>query len=264
MSELFEVPTIAMIIATYNRPNSLKRLLDCTAKQVHFDFGKLEVGIVNDGSQVHYPDINFDAYPFPITYIYRERLGVDELHPGGKPYVYSARNLAADAVKGDVVYMFDDENTFHPHTLFAAQLYHAIQDNIILLAHNAHAGDPEDYTAAFETKTKGPTGWTSSQGMSVRREWWDEVGGYDTDYDGCMGFADRDLAIRLEKAGCEVWLANGITIWADSTQDNDASWRDHFVHEWRREWQAAHPGEEMPDDLNWQILVSKHPELLED
>ena len=69
-------------------------------------------------------------------------------------------------------------------------------------------------------------------------------------------------SIRLVKAGCEIWLANGITIWADSSADGDFSWRDHFVREWRKEWLEDNPGQELADDINWQVLVAKHPEGL--
>jgi len=61
-------------------------------------------------------------------------------------------------------------------------------------------------------------------GNSMRREDWDAVGGLDDAlYDGSMGFDDRDMAIRLHRAGCTIVLAGGITRLNDRSESG-GSW----------------------------------------
>jgi len=254
MSQEWPLPTISIIIATFNRPQSLQRVLDHIAKQVHFNFDQLDIGIVNDGSTVSYDDVDFGVCPCPVEYVYRERAGVTEQRPNGLPQVYSSRNMAVSKTKGEVLYFLDDDLYFMDHTLCVLQLYHSIQDNILLIAHEANRGAPHYYPMAFAVRTQGPTGWTTTRGLSVRRKWFEQVGGFDADFDLSMGFADRDLGIRLvDDAGCDVWQANGITVFGDDSETN-GSLRDWVLRDWVRE----HPND--ADHRNGVILWIKHPE----
>lgn len=253
MSVEWPLPSVSIIVSTYNRPKSLQRLLDHIAKQVHFNFDQLDICIVNDGSTVSYDDVDFSGCPCPVEYIYRERLGVTEQRPNGLPRVYSSRNIAVSKTKGEVLYFLDDDLYFMDHTLCVLQLYHSIQDNILLISHEANRGAPQYYPMAFAVRTHGPTGWATTRGLSVRRSWFELAGGFDEQFDTCMGFADRDLAIRLvDDAGVDIWQGNGITVFGDDRETN-GSLRDWVLKDWRQE----NPGQ---TDRNGVLLWIKHPE----
>jgi len=246
------LPTLSVVVATYNRPNSLKRLLYNIADQHFLKFEDVDVCVVDDGSEPPAGErINWDVFPFSVEYVYRAR------HPEGWPRVYSARNIGVDRTKGEVILFLDDDLVFHPHTLWLMQFYHSMWPDIALVPHMADPAGQEYYTCPFPIRRGGEAGWVTSAGLSVGRKWKDVIGSFfDEDYDGSMGFCDRDLGIRLEKAGVDIVLANAIPMFIDDSE-SQGSWRDYFVLRWRRECRQD-PNE---DDINWQVLRHKHPKI---
>ena len=80
-------------------------------------------------------------------------------------------------------------------------------------------GNP--WTAAYRRErgrpVEGPTGWVSGSCLLVRREAFEQVGGFDEGY--FMYFEDLDLCERIGKAGWQVLYApDAVVVHADRTE----------------------------------------------
>jgi glycosyltransferase involved in cell wall biosynthesis len=225
-----QLPTVSIIICTYQRPNSLSRLLDQIASQAHTVFSEIEVSIVNDGSHKtsHYPN-SYDRYPFKVTYLARGR------HVDGLPRVYSSKNIAVQNSTNDILWFLDDDLIIDDHTLFILRLYQMAyaSKGVVLRAHEANPQDPVHFQAPFFFT---PQDWSwdklrvypSFAGLSMHRQIWDDLGGLDEDYDLAMGFCDLDAGIRLWQLGYNIVQVDGISVWIDDSETG--SHRDKFVH----------------------------------
>lgn len=90
---------VSVIIPTYNRPEFLGRALDSVLSQ---SYEKLEVLVVNDGSEQSYVDIKAGYSDERIVWIDLEKnIGV-----------CGARNAGIDAAKGEFVCFLDDDDEF--------------------------------------------------------------------------------------------------------------------------------------------------------
>src|SRR5512135_2805250 len=105
MNSLY-MPSISVIVATYQRPKTILRLLDILNHQVRFKLDDLEVCIVDDGSSESLEG-KLEEYLFKFQYIYRDRA------PDNTARVYSSRNMAANVTTGDMILQLDDDVTFH-------------------------------------------------------------------------------------------------------------------------------------------------------
>lgn len=90
----------------------------------------------------------------------------------------------------------------------------------------AHVWPGNPWTARYRQtqevmgETEHPCGWLSGACLLVRREAWDQVGGFDTSY--FMFFEDVDLGERLGEAGWEnVYVPGAVVV-----HDQGRSWRD--------------------------------------
>jgi len=252
------LPTISVIVTTYNRPKSLRRLLCNLADQYFFRFQDLDVCVVDDGSSrqigypmdwTFYPIFDWKSFAFQCEYVYRER------HPKNWPRPYTGKNKAVESTKGEVLLFLDDDLVLHRHHLRQVQFYHSLWKNIVLIPHHANLATQKYFTQWFPTRRDGEPGWISICGMSVRRELYEAVGGFDPTFEtGMMGFADQDLGLRLVKeAGSEPVLAGDISVLIDDREQ--PSWRDYFGKKWR---------EDNPDaewDINGPLFWDKHPEF---
>lgn len=237
------LPTLDFVIATYNRPKSLMKLLESLNRQILCDFD-FKVYIVDDGSGCDYiiPSLRFAVKTF-----LRKR--------GDGPCVYSCRNLAFGEGSGDVVVYLDDDLTLEPTLVYLTQLYHWKNERLILVPYLL------DYRCGgvqFDGWGKGIDSmpgnvWTSGGcGMSVRRKWLKAVGGYDESFDGSMGFADVELKHRLFlELDLDCWHVPGIGVYLDDRETG--SHRAKVIEDWREK----HPGEV---DINYQKLLKKWPD----
>jgi GT2 family glycosyltransferase len=92
---------------------------------------------------------------------------------------------------------------------------------------------------------------TSSAGFFMPRRTWDKLGGYDEQFDGCMGAADQEFALRIQKLGqkpndVKLYLAPYFIHVAD---EETGSWRMKMIDE-------RPTGRERNED----ILNRKHPD----
>lgn len=232
------VPRIAVVIATYNRPKTLFRLLDNLDSQVRIHLGRdVSVCVVDDGSDIDSTNL-FPSFKFEFVYLYRPR------SPNGLPKVYSSRNIAASCAKGDFILQLDDDVIFHERTLSELQNMAAIfewfsLEHWVWIPRLSNNGDkcPHDnadydygpdglwYDGKVEWR-KGDWNGAHSCGMFMPRRTWDSVSGYDESFDGSMGWADQDLARRIyEKIGMVLYAPYFMHVADEET----GSWREQMI-----------------------------------
>lgn len=95
-------PTVSIIVPTFNRAHYLPECLDSLVAQT---VAPLEIIVVDDGSEDATREV-VARYNSPVIYIYKEN--------GGKP---SAVNLALQACKGDLIWLFDDDDVALPDAI---------------------------------------------------------------------------------------------------------------------------------------------------
>lgn len=237
-----KLPGISVVAATYNRPKSLLRLLYCLAKQRFINFSFIDVSVVNDGSDVEYP-LDHKKYPFKFNYKFKERRS-DKM-----PAVYRAWNEAFKMGDKEVILLLGDDMVIHESMLFTTQLYHAFNPRLILMSHISNVAMERLYRWA-PFPILGPANVVGA--FSAPRWALEQIGGFEEDFDGSMGYADMELGFRLKNLGLDMWLGAGITVHIDDSETG--SWRDFFVKKWREE----EPGRE---DRNYRILLEKYPNL---
>jgi len=256
---MYNPDSISVICATYNRPKSLLHLLDQLNDQRCVNLGEdVDVAVVDDGSNSDLTGI-FPAYRFSFTYIYRPR------DPHGLSRVYSSRNMAAKAVYGNYILQLDDDLEFHPYVLnllqTAIRFYpdgHWVWGARISNNTDVEKEPPFLFNRGvdgrwFDGQCKWQeTHWESmsSAGMLMPRVTWDAIEGYDESLDGCMGAADQELALRVQKLGkrpgsVKAWLAPWFVNIAD---EETGSWRMNMIDRRVRQ------------ERNEDLFERKHPD----
>ena len=230
---IFDAPTISVIISTYNRPKSLVRLLDSLNRQLRIDMGKVDVAVVDDGSDIDLTGLFMD-YSFTFHYLYQERR-LD----GSASLAYN-KNLASSMTQGDILVQLDDDLSFHERTLSEIQnmasafkMFHC--DDWLW---TARLSSSKDWVDSRWEYLRGPGGfwydgcvawetatWNqcSAAGMIMPRKVWDKLGGYDTDFDYAIGFEDQEFALRATKADIPLFVA---PLFFHIDDSETGSWRD--------------------------------------
>jgi glycosyltransferase involved in cell wall biosynthesis len=104
---LESVPTISVIIPTYNRKDSLLRTLDHLSQQT-YRMDRLEVVVVDDGSTDDTQAIASQPFPFTLRYLQQKNQGAT-----------AARNYGAKISQSEILVFIDDDITISPETLEA-------------------------------------------------------------------------------------------------------------------------------------------------
>ena len=98
-------PTISVIIPTYNRKDSLVRLID-SLKQQTFPMDRLTIIVVDDGSADDTQTLASQRFPFTLCYLQQKNQGAT-----------AARNYGASVSQSDILVFIDDDMTVSPQTL---------------------------------------------------------------------------------------------------------------------------------------------------
>lgn len=259
---IYSSPTLSVICATYNRPNTLRRLLNQLDDQRCVNFNGIDVCVVDDGSDR--PIESFPSYNFRFEYVYRPRSGDNTAR------VYSSRNLAASRTVGGVILQLDDDVEFHPYLLNQLQSMAGMaEDRNWVWCARVSNNEDIDHTPRRESNwDRGRDGrwydgrvywaethWqsTDSSAMLMPRRTWNAIGGYDESFDGAMGFADQELALRVQKLGArpgevKVYIA---PYFVNKEDSETGSLRMKMIE--RRKRQKD----------NWVLLLEKHPDCKE-
>src|SRR5512136_380101 len=98
-------PVMSVIVPTYNRRNSLQRLLESLSHQSVLP-NEFEVIVIDDGSEESSPDLLTGIYPFSLHWVSQKNQGAT-----------SSRNNGALLSKGEVLVFVDDDITVSESTL---------------------------------------------------------------------------------------------------------------------------------------------------
>lgn len=101
------LPTISVIIPTYNRKDSLWRALDSLGQQT-YPMDRLEVVVVDDGSTDETLTIVNKQFPFSFCYLQQKNQGAT-----------AARNYGAKVSQSEILVFIDDDITISPQALEA-------------------------------------------------------------------------------------------------------------------------------------------------
>ena len=190
------VPTVSVIIPTYNRKDMLCDTLNSLAQQTYPNF---EVIVVDDGSADGTLEIAEQAFPFNLRYFRQSNQGAT-----------AARNLAARQSRADILVFLDDDILLEPDYLTYLIHEHVTLENGIVVGTvsiQCEETTPLSQTlneALASSQISEELAFTDvfSNNMSIRREAYFEVGMYqDLGFLGSSSWCDVDLGYRAYRQG---------------------------------------------------------------
>ncbi|MCB0211820.1 MAG: glycosyltransferase [Anaerolineae bacterium] len=187
-------PTVSVIIPTYNREHLIGQAIDSVLSQTFTDY---ELIVVNDGST------DDTAH---ILNRYGDRIRAMNLTTNAGPS--SARNLALDAARGEMIALLDSDDTWYPNMLALMVNYLRRHPEIDIVCglpdYLNEAGQPigrhtwpPHLRQSFETDLLGTMALGNPLILSatlVRRICFDACGGFDSNLKGAV---DWDLWLRF-------------------------------------------------------------------
>jgi len=196
-------PHISVVIATYNRPDSLRGLLIQLAAQTMAPT-EFEVVVVDDRSRTPLPEV---TVPYRLTVLRQENRGAA-----------AARHLGANTAIADVVLFIDDDMKVPPELLSEHARLHDNDTRAVVLGwikcpararmplfERLHARYLDQLAEDTHSGRWGLTGidvWSGN--LSMRRAQYLKVGGFDT----ALGQGeDAELGLRLEKDGARFYVS---------------------------------------------------------
>lgn len=203
-------PGISVVVATHRRPDSLRRLLTSLARQRQLrQGGGLEVVVAVDGDDDH------DSIAVATALGTRV---VAHRHAGRS----AARNLGARRATGAVLLFLDDDVETDPGLVDAHLAMHvcagdvvALGDYPVVLSRRPTAAERamwawwEDAHAARRVAGLLDATHVWSGNMSLSRELFDAVGGFDSGF-STYGSEDTELGARLLLSGASLRLVPGV------------------------------------------------------
>jgi glycosyltransferase involved in cell wall biosynthesis len=216
-------PRVSVVLATYNRPELLERLLRQLAVQT-LPPGQFEVVIVDDGSPAPVGDVRDLSSPCKVTLIRQANAGAA-----------AARHRGALAARGEVLVITDDDMQVAPDFLEGHLARHEAGSRRVVVGRirsSAQLSEMpifERFHAALldrwgQRRLHGDAVCTGN--MSLRRADYLAVGGFDTSLERAE---DIDLGFRLEQDGVEVTFSEEAASVHDSDHTSFAVWRRRAV-----------------------------------
>jgi len=218
---------LSAIVPTYDRPEKLAYTLDCLQRQ-SLSPEQYEILVVDNGSS---PAIRLPEAAGPARCrLIRFEQNVERVR---------ARNTAAEAADGDVLFFSDDDMGMGPgfleaHLRAQEEWPGALVIGRIILPPEALDQPCVRFRQALEHQglptTRGPVAMRnlcSAANMSIRRDRYLQLGGFD---DAMVGVEDQDFAMRHTAAGGTIVFLPE----AESVHHDD--WLDIRSYCRRQEW----------------------------
>ncbi|MDB4940915.1 MAG: Serine acetyltransferase [Labilithrix sp.] len=199
---------VSVVIATYNRQDSLRRLIQQLGRQT-IDPSKYEIIAIDDGSKEDTAQLLADVKVPCGLRIVRQ--------PNGGAAV--ARQHGVDLAQGKIIVVIDDDMQVGPAYLEKHLAEHVAADMVVLgrlrpdedlktlpLYERYYArvmGRAGDAYASGATPVRGHNVYTGN--VSFPRELFLRIGGFDKEL---RALEDEELGIRFEKAGARFAFAN--------------------------------------------------------
>ena len=219
------LPSISVIVPTYNRPGPLRSALDALAA-LDYPHRQLEVIIVDDGSSEPLGDL---VGPFqemaPIQLLRQANAG-----PA------AARNAGAGLATGTLLAFTDDDcrpapdwlralaeaHTHQPDALLGGQTLNALPDNAFSTASQLLI----DYLYEYFTPESGHIPLVASNNLALPAEGFHALGGFDEGFPLAAG-EDRDLCARWHEAGHPFAHVPDATVHHAHALTLKSFWRQH-------------------------------------
>lgn len=199
MADSISLPTISVIIPTYNCDRYIVQAIDSVLAQKNCDY---EVIVIDDGSSDRTGDV-LEPYNARISYVRQKNQGVA-----------AARNRGIAEAKGELIAFLDADDYFLPGKLAAQSAIFAKQSNLgIVNSGWLRVSSQGEKLLEVRPWSKSPQlnleDWLQwrpvlPSAMMFRREWLEYVGGFDAKYPPAE---DTELVLRLALMGCQsAWL----------------------------------------------------------
>jgi serine acetyltransferase/glycosyltransferase involved in cell wall biosynthesis len=214
---------LSVVIATYNRPDSILALLGDLGGQQGLAPGAFEVIVVDDGSPQSVRErLACVPVPYPLRVIEQANAG-----PA------AARHRGIEAARGPIIVIVDDDMRVPPGFLAAHRAAHAAgaelvqgailpADGPMPLFERWHAAQIAAFAQEVTAGTLEHRGdHTTTGNVSLRRARYFDIGGFDP---GLQHSEDRDLGIRLEAAGARIQFVPAATSVHYSDRTSLAGW----------------------------------------
>ena len=192
------LPTVSVIIPTYNRKDMLRDTLHSLARQT-YPKDYFEVIVVDDGSTDGTQESMEKTFPFTLRYFRQSNQGAT-----------AARNLAARQSQADILVFLDDDILLEPDYLIYLISDHATsQQRIVVGTVNIQCDEVTPFSQALNTslasrQNSDELAFTDvySNNMSLRRNAYFEVGMFhDLGFLGSSSWCDVDLGYRAYRQG---------------------------------------------------------------
>ena len=211
-TSLESLPTISVIIPTYNRKESLRNTLNSLAKQTcPGDY--FEVIVVDDGSTDGTQEIVAETYPFTLRYFWQINQGDAE-----------ARNLGARQSQADILVFLDDDMWVDPGYLtYLIQAHDTCQNRIVVGTWHLWLEDTNPFDQTSYTLPGADNAHSSvellfrdvySNNMSLWREAYFKIGMmHSLEFPGSSMWCDLDFAYRAYLQGYEFRRSTKALCW---------------------------------------------------
>lgn len=251
---------VSVIVATHNRCASLVDLLQGLARQT-LEADRFEVIVVDDGSRTPVrPEIEKLELPFPLTLL-------DQANQGAA----AARHNGILRACGEIIVIVDDDMTVPPDFLAQHVEAHARGNTLVLghildegadLAnrplfvrmHAAHLNQQWEAIRSGRDRVRGINVCTGN--VSFRRREYLAVGGFDRSLERSE---DRELGVRLEKAGARLAFADGARTVHRSDVDDLEVWMRRNLLYGIYDLRIARLHADVEDADPWRYLFSINP-----
>ena len=132
---------VSVIIPTYNRADSLLRILESLAQQT-YPHACLEVIVVDDGSTDGTGQLEWQSFPFRVRYCHQENLGATQ-----------ARNTGASHSSAEILTFMDDDMVAAPDMLEHLVQKVSLSDRIVAMASLVPTvdGTPSTFAAIYSS-----------------------------------------------------------------------------------------------------------------
>jgi len=191
------LPTVSLIICTYNREELLVQTLKCALQQ---NYKQLEIVVV-DQTRPHTSETDrfLDSIRSKINYVFLET-----------PSLTKARNTGIHNSSGEIIIFIDDDvvldDQFVANHVSAHNRFDVVQGRIIE-AEMTPASRPHwlnrwiKYSGSNDCITEGPINVVTGCNFSFKRKVIDEVGYFDEFFSKLALREDSDFGYRCYKAG---------------------------------------------------------------
>jgi glycosyltransferase involved in cell wall biosynthesis len=240
------LPTVSVIIPTYNRQEFLRRTLVSLAQQ-EWPAAPFEVIVVDDGSSDDTAAVAAEPFPFRVRYIRQANQGDA-----------GARNTGARQSRADVLVFLDDDVVVSPHYLYHLAHAHHSQPKAIVVGTEhlwLESSDPPVHAAPSPAAGSDqpdtvpmPFADVCSNNMSLPREAYFAIGMmHHLGFSGSSIWCDVDFTYRAYRQGYDFRRSTRAVCWH----------RDHIFENLekhtRRRREAAYRA---------VVLFQKYPELI--